>query len=579
MIQRKRYLWWLLLIAGLVAINFLASLVHTRYDLTEDKRYTLTPTTRALLRDLTVPISIDVFLKGDMQADFRRLGNSAQEFVSSLREASPSKVRYRFINPLDEARPGLSWGDSLQALGASPINLSVQVQAGQENKILFPYAIVHQGGQMDLVNLFPTSKRSISAAELNNAEAMMEYNFVKVIDQMAQPSRPMVAYAIGNGEPVGPNVIALQHAIDPESMPEELQQFFPAERSRYRLGLFNLKTQPAVPDTFKTLIIVKPDSSFSESEKLKIDQYVMRGGRVLWFVDNLYAEPDSLSMGVKGLIAYERGLNIGDLLFNYGVRINPDLLMDLQCGFLPFAVGGTAEQPQYEFLHWNYYPLFEARDNHTITRNLGLVAGRFVNSIDTVEKEGLRKTFLLQSSANSRTISSPALISPNENRNTPQDQLFRQKDIPAAVLVEGRFNSLYKGRLGQPQRDSLAAYGGFRQQSEENKMIVVADGDIVLNDVSRQGPLALGRSIYTEGSQYEYQFANRDFLLNCLEYLTSKGTIMSTRNKEIVLRLLDPKRTQAEKTKWQLINIVLPIVLVILFGLIYQQVRRYRFAH
>jgi gliding-associated putative ABC transporter substrate-binding component GldG len=279
------------------------------------------------------------------------------------------------------------------------------------------------------------------------------------------------------------------------------------------------------------------------------------------------------------VIAYERNLNLQDLFFSYGVRINPDLIMDLQCDFLPFAVGGSAANPQYEFLHWNYYPLFETRGNHDINKNLGLVAGKFVNSVDTIELPGVKKTFLLQSSANSRIISTPAMISPNENRNVPQDALFNKRDIPAAVLLEGNFTSFYTGRITKEQRDSLQVTGGFKEESGiDGKLIVVGDGDIVLNDITSNGPLPMGMNLYTIGSQYEYQFANRDFLLNCLEYLTSKSSIIQTRNKEIVLRLLNTQKVEAERTKWQLINIALPIILIIIFGIIYQQFRRYRFA-
>jgi gliding-associated putative ABC transporter substrate-binding component GldG len=325
--------------------------------------------------------------------------------------------------------------------------------------------------------------------------------------------------------------------------------------------------------------VVKPTIGFNESQKLKIDQYLMNGGKVLMFLDNLHAEQDSLRFRPE-LVAYDRNLNLGDMLFTYGVRINPDLVMDLQCDFLPFAVGGTAENPQYEFLHWNYYPLFESKGNHLINKNLGLVAGRYVNSIDTVEAEGITKTILLQSSANSRNISTPALISPNENRNKAEDALFRKAGIPVAVLLEGTFSSLYRNRASRAQRDSLQANGGFKESSTgSTKMIVVGDGDMVLNDVStKQGPLPMGMNLFTAGSQYEYQFANRDFLLNSLEYLTSRSAIISTRNKEIVLRLLDPRKVAAEKGKWSLINIALPILLVIILGVIYQRIRRYRAA-
>jgi len=281
------------------------------------------------------------------------------------------------------------------------------------------------------------------------------------------------------------------------------------------------------------------------------------------------------------LIAYDRGLNLDDLLFRYGARINPDLLMDLQCDFLPFAVGGSANNPQFEFLHWNYYPLFESHGNHLINKNLVLVAGRFVNSIDTVAAMGVRKTFLLQSSANARTISTPALISLNENRNVAEDAQFKQHDVPAAVLLEGKFTSLFKGRITSAQRDSLASQGGFKESSDSaGKMVVVGDGDMVLNDFSAKEntPLPMGMNLFTVGSQYEYQFANREFLTNILEYFTSNAGIIESRNKEVVLRLLDPKKTEEERGKWQLINIALPIVLIVVIGAVYQQVRKRQYT-
>lgn len=579
--KRKNTVWWVVLIVGLFLINFIASKLHSRVDLTEEKRYSLTKTTRALLRNLKNDVTINVFLKGDLPVEFKKLSNSTQEFLTTLRETNPSKIQYRFIDPQDEAASGRTWADSLKTIGATPINLTVQVKAGQENKMAFPYALVQSGDQLNLVNLFQSSKRNISVAELNNAEALLEYQFAKTFDRIIEPSKASIAFATGNGEPTGPQTFALWNAIDPEGVPKQFinpQYFDPNGKSNYKFGIFDLKTQKAIPASFNVLLIVKPTETFTDDEKLKIDQYLMRGGKVICFVDQLQAEQDSLSIKSQ-VVAYERNLNLQDLLFNYGVRINPDLIMDLQCDFLPFAVGGSASNPQYEFLHWNYYPLFESRNNHDINKNLGLVAGRFVNSIDTIEVPGIRKTFLLQSSANSRTISTPALISPNENRNTPQDALFKKHDIPAAVLLEGKFSSFYKGRIGKAQKDSLQEIGGFTEEgTNESKLIVVSDGDIVLNDVTQNGPLPMGMNLYTIGSQYEYQFANKDFLLNCLEYLTSKSSIIQTRNKEIVLRLLDSQKVESEKSKWQLINIALPIILIIIFAIIYQQFRRYRFT-
>lgn len=563
MVKAKSRFGWLILLIGLVAVNILASFLHSRYDLTEDRRYSVSQPTKELLNQLGEDVSITVFLKGDLPSEFRKLSNTTADFLYVLRDHSRAKVNYRFVSPDEEVAGAKTWADTLQVMGAGPINVSVQVKAGQESKMIYPYALVQQQDGSQLINLFQTSKRNPNAADLNNAEAMLEYHFVKAISQLQNPQRRSVAYETGHGEPTDARTYDLQQTIG----------------SQYNFGTFNLRTQPFIPDAIQTLLIVKPTQSFADAEKLKLDQFLMKGGRVLWFVDALNAEQDSLSFKEQ-LIAYDRNLNLQDLLFHYGVRINPDLLMDLQCDFMPFGVGGTRENPQFEFLHWNYYPLFESRGNHPINKNMGLVAGRFVNSIDTVGSAAIRKTLLLQSSANSRTINTPARISPNENRNAAEDVLFRQNGIPAAVLLEGKFTSFYKSRLSRAQLDTLQTQGGFRQESQgEGKMIVVGDGDIVLNDVSnKQGPLPMGVNLFTIGSQYEYQFANRDFLLNCLEYLNSDASIITTRNKEIVLRLLDTKRAEAERTKWQLITIALPVLLVVLAGFLFHYLRKRKYA-
>lgn len=391
----------------------------------------------------------------------------------------------------------------------------------------------------------------------------MEYQFAKSLNGLINLDKPFVAYSFGNGEPTDARTYGLQQALQTD----------------YRLAILNINEQPLNPDTFKVLIVVKPTLQFSENEKLKIDQYVMGGGKLLLFIDDLIAEQDSLRYKPE-IIAYDRNLNLTDLLFRYGVRINPSLIMDLQCDFLPFAVGGSGENPQFEFLHWNYYPLFEGKGNHTINKNLGLVAGRFVNSIDTIKTTGIAKTILLSSSPNSRVISTPALISLNENRNVAEDEKFKQAGIPAAVLLEGQFTSLYRNRISQVQKDSLATSGiPFRETSADNKIIIIGDGDMALNDVSaKEGPLPMGVNLFTAGSQYEYQFANREFLLNCMEYLVNNPAISQTRNKDIVLRLLDSQKVRDKKSLWQFINIALPVLIVILAGFFYQQVRKRKYA-
>jgi gliding-associated putative ABC transporter substrate-binding component GldG len=557
--------WWLWLLVFLFGINFLASQFHSRYDLTKEKRYTLSKATKKLLSSLDDDISIEIFLKGDFPTGFRKLAGSVREFAGLMKDINGSKVHYRFISPQDDfpGVGGMRYEDTLVGMGAIPINLTVQVKAGQENKRIYPVALIKYKEKQALVNLYSGGKRMITPVEINSAEALMEYQFAKTLNSLLNEERPLVAYSVGNGEPANARSYALQQALQTD----------------YQLFTFNINQQKAIPDTFETLIIVKPSIAFTEEEKFKIDQYVMRGGKLLLFIDGLNAEQDSLGFKSE-LVAYDRNLNLTDILFRYGVRINPDLVMDLQCDFMPFAVGGNAENPQYEYLHWNYYPLFESMGNHATNKNIGLVAGRFVNSIDTIKVAGVKKTPLLYSSANSRKITTPALISLNENRNAPQDNNFKENAIPVAMLLEGKFTSLFKGRTSKSVIDTMAAMGlTYRESSDENKIIVVSDGDIVLNDFSpKDGPLEMGVNLFTVGSQYEYQFANREFLLNSLEYLTGNPDIIETRNKEIVLRQLDPVKVGSQKTTWQFINIALPVLLVILFGWIYQQIRKRKYA-
>ena len=302
----------------------------------------------------------------------------------------------------------------------------------------------------------------------------------------------------------------------------------------------------------------------------------MRGGKVIWCIDRLEAEMDSLRLKNE-VIAYDRNLNLEDLLFKYGVRINPDLLMDLQCDFLPFDVNGSG---QFEFLHWNYFPLFQSKSNHPINKHIGLVAGKFVNTIDTVKAGNIMKTILLSSSPNSKVISAPALISGEENRNAPEDRQFKRTDIPAAVLLEGRFNSLYANRVSTAVMDSMEKYGAPFQTSciYPNKMIVISDGDVVLNGVSQNNPLPMGVNPFTVGSQYQYQFANKDFIQNCLSYLINNSGLSEAKSKDYTLRLLDTKKINEQRVTWQIINIVLPVLLVLLFGGAYQFWRKRKYT-
>lgn len=560
----KSKAWLLISILLLAGINWLASVYHIRIDLTNEKRFTLSSPTRKVLQKPEDVIRIDVFLKGDFPSGFRKLANSAGELLQEFKEVAGSKLQYRFVSP-EEMVEGTSvkWADTLSNLGFVPINLTSQVKAGQQQQLIYPVAFVHYKDQVSSVILYQGRSKGITYMEINSAEALMEYNFAYAINRLLESNRPLVGYCSSNGEP------------------EDIRTYDLVEnvlRQDYELKIFNLEKEPAIPDTFKLMLVVKPTKPFSDAEKLKLDQYVMRGGKLIFFVDKLEAELDSLQSKQGQVVAYDRGLELNDLLFKYGARVNSDLLMDLQCDFLPFDVNGNG---QFELLPWNYFPVFESKSSHVINKNLGFVSGRFVNSIDTVEAEGIKKTILLSTSANSRSISTPALISVTENSVAPENEKFKKANIPAAVLLEGKFNSLFSNRLSQAMRDSLQKYGYEFMPAcvAENKIIVVADGDMVLNSVVKGNqPIPMGMNPYTFGSQREFGFANRDFLQNSLDYLINASGLSEAKAKDYTLRLLDKKKVDAEKTKWQGINIAVPVLLVILFALLYQFLRKRKYT-
>jgi len=561
----KSRLWLLITVLILVLINWLASLYHTRIDFTNEKRFTLSSPTKKILKKLDDVVQVDVFLKGEFPSGFKKLALSTDEILQEFKEVAGNKLQYNFISPDDEMEgTTVKWGDTLSALGLYPINLKSQLKAGEQQQLLYPVALVHYREKTLPVMLYQGTSKAITFSEINSAEAMMEFKFADAISKLSQTSKPMVAYSIGNGEPDANNI----HTYD-------LFNF--TLKKDYNVFTFNLNTQAVIPDTFKLLMIVKPAKPFSDEEKLKIDQFVMRGGKLLLFIDKLEAELDSLKKLDNEIVAYDRNLKLDDLLFKYGVRINSDLVMDLQCDFLPFVTNGNG---QMDYLHWNYFPLFETKSNHTINKNIGLVAGQFVNSIDTVEAEGITKTILLSSSPNARTIATPALISGKENINAPEDDKFKRANIPVAVLLEGKFQSLFSNHLSQSMNDSLEKYGAMYQQQSfvDNKIIVVADGDIVLNGTQQGQPIPMGLNPFTVGTQYEYQFANKDFLQSCLDYLINPVGLSEAKAKDYTLRLLDPKKVTDQRTMWQLINIALPVLLLFLFGVIYQWLRKRKYT-
>lgn len=563
--MRTKY-WWCYVLAALIAINYLASLFHFRIDLTTEKRYTLSQPTKRLLGNLNDRVIIDVFLAGDLPADFRNLRNNADELLQEFREAGNKNVFFRF------QRPGEGMSDTarenfliyLDSFGIRATNVRVQAKAGesQEERLVYPAALVTYNDEVAAIDLLQGQDMTGGLQSLNNASALLEYKFANAIQKLTRERAAVIGYLAGNGEPLSYNVYDLIERT---------------LRPNYGFGFIPIDSVPVIPREFDAIMIVKPSTAFTDRQKLKLDQYIMNGGKVIWMIDNLYAEMDSLMRTQSDFVAFDRGLNISDQLFRYGVRINQDLVQDLQCDKLPLAVGNFGDQPQLQLVPWPYFPLLTSYSGHPISNNLNNVLSIFPNSIDTVEAPGIRKTVLLATSANSRKLNTPAMVSLNSVKTEEDVKTFNQRNIPIAVLLEGKFESHFANRIPGALKDSLASVyqQPFLPAAEnENKMIVISDADIAANVVTQnEGPLQMGTNQFTK-----VQYANRDFILNCIEYLTNTSGILSARNKSFVLRLLDPAKLESQRTTWQIINVGLPVALILVFAFVYQAIRNKKYA-
>jgi gliding-associated putative ABC transporter substrate-binding component GldG len=518
-----------------------------------------------MLRQLNSPVDIEVFLKGDYPASFRQLAQSTSELLEEFREYGKQNLHFTFINPgqgmSDSAR--MKFLGELTAQGIMPFNMKVQQEAndGFAEKLIFPGALVHYKGKTLGVNLLKNQGGQDPLETMNNSEALLEYQFANAISKLEEKEKPLVGYMLGHGESLGAEVYDALSTL----------------QSNYALDTLTLQATPYIPRDFNVILFAKPAAAFSDADKLKIDQYVMNGGKVLWFIDESNASMDSLQQHPE-FFAFDRGLNLEDLLFRYGVRINQDLLMDLQSDVIPLVVGNVGNRPQIQPVPFPYFPMLMPTKANPIVKNLDMVLSRFVSSIDTIKNDAVRKTILLTTSPNSRATRLPAQIGWDVVKTQPNPRDYRQHNLPAAVLLEGHFTSLFHHRQNPAAVDALQRASGrpFKETTDTvNKMIVVSDGDLIANAVSRkEGPLQMGINEFNPG----FAFANKEFFLNCLEYLSGNAGIMEARNKELTLRLLDSEKVKQEKTKWQIICFLVPVGLVLLFAMVFQFVRQRKFA-
>ncbi|MBL0883994.1 MAG: gliding motility-associated ABC transporter substrate-binding protein GldG, partial [Chitinophagaceae bacterium] len=562
-----------------VAIIYLTANIGVRADLTADKRYSLTNATKQLLNNVDSVIEIDVFLTGNLPADYKKLSVATKELLEDFASLSGNLIRVKFEKPGEELSNDTAKAmlyDSLARLGVVFERAEITNTDESTSQLIIPSALVKYGNRKPIAIDLRSSRRVFKQynvvndvepledkeATRNAAEALLEYKFANAIDKLTREYIPTIAYLVGNGEPIDMKINDLGESL----------------RNDYRLAVFDLKQGYPDPNIIDVLVIVKPTSVFAEEDKLKLDQYVMNGGKIIWFIDKLHAELDSLMRSQAEYTAYDRGLDIDDLLFKYGVRINGDLLQDLNCSKIPIVVGRNPDgSPNMQRVPWPYYPFLSSKTDNPISKNLDRVLPIFPSSIDTVKASGIQKTILLASDTNSRSISSPALVTLNSVKSEEDLFTFNRSYVPVAVLLEGKFQSLFANRAGADLMDSVQRTTGKpfqRVALNEGKQIVVSDADIVTNALSNTtGPLPMGELPF-EG----YRFANREFFLNCIDYLVSNNGLFESRNKTIVLRLLDKEKIASQKNTWQFINIVTPLLVLAIAGGMIQWRRKKKYG-
>lgn len=558
--------WWLIIAILFFAIILVSNKIHSKIDLTAENRFSINPATKKLLQQLDDKVEIQVLLKGNLSSGFKKLSLATDELLSNYRDISNGKLNYTFIQPglglNDSAKTHLY--DSLFYLGVKPFNNELNREDGEKTEqIIFPTAIVKYKNKIRAIDLMSGKSGADEESTLNFSEALLEFKFDDAIEKLTRKTQPIIAYCLGNGEPNDARITDLIKTV----------------QNNYRFGPINLKTAQINADSIKALLIVKPSNTFTDADKIKIDQYIMQGGKVVWMIDKLFAEFDSLLRNERReFIAFDKNLDIDDILFKYGVRINSNLLQDLNCARQPLVVGQSGEQPQTVRVPCPYYPLLSSPSNHPISKNLDQVLSIFPSSIDTVQAKGIKKTILLSSDTNSRLISTPNAVSMQNIGDMVDYRMYKESYKPVAVLLEGKFNSLYTNRLTKEAKDSVVRLTGtnFLEVSKNStQQIVISDGDMATNVVSQsQGPLPMGTQLFEN-----YTFANKEFLLNSLDFLVGNASIIETRNKDYTLRLLDKVKLRDEKVLWQLINVILPIVLVLIFGLIIHHLRKKKYTH
>lgn len=545
----------ILAVAGLFLVNLLSDFWYTRWDLTEDRRFTLAQPSLDATDIFDGPVVIDVLLEGDLPSEFARLQREVRLLLEQFADRNPH-LRFDFIDPMEGAENPEGVIRQLQELGLKPASVTTEEDGKVSQELVFPWAMVNYGQRTEKVALLRNQLGANMEERINGSIQNLEYAFADAFTKLGRQERKRVAVLKGNGE--------LEDIF--------LADYLTSLRDYYNIAPFTLDSVAADPartlnqlSQFDAALIAKPTEAFSEAEKLVLDQFMVQGGRTLWLIDAVAMDLDSLLNPDGQSVALGMSLNLDDLLFRYGVRLNPNLVADLVCSQIVLATG-EGNDSQYSPVPWVYDPMVLSPDNHPINTNLEALRLQFAGSIDTLAND-YRKTVLYRSSPRSRLEGIPKLISLDIIGSEPDPAAFGPGNFPLAVLVEGPFQSAYRNRVREVDLP------GFLETGPENKLIIVGDGDLAANQLQNGRPLELGYDPWTNNF-----YGNKEFLVNAMNYLLEDTGLINIRNKRVSIPLLDTRRVSEEKSRWQLLNIGLPLLLVLLAGLGFHLLRKRQYG-
>jgi ABC-2 type transport system permease protein len=557
MVKMKGWKGVFLFVFGLIILNVIAQYVYTRIDFTREKRYTLHPKSKAILRDLKTPLTITVFLDGDLPAPFKRLKNATKDLLADYRAYAGADIQVVFADPIN----GLSLAEqdtaiqNLYQVGIEATTLNIKNDNGFAQKTIFPMAMITADGRQLPVKLL----QNLDAAggyetNINNSIQNLEYLFTSGIQKVLAGKSLRIGFTEGNGELADPY---LSDAIKSLS-------------DSYEVGRVNLdQIDRTGLDKLKMLVIAKPQKEFTEAQKYKLNYFVMNGGRILWSIDQVGAELDSLK-GAEQQLVFNRKLNLDDMLFVYGARINYNLIADANCIEIPVATG--AGQGQIQLAPWVYYPLLLPDTSSSLVKNIDAVKGEFASTVDTIGVKGVHKQVILYSSAFNKVFTTPKMLSLQMVAEQPDPKSYAGRSQVMGVLLEGDFSSVF---LNRSVPVGISGLYPLPASSKPNKMVVIGDGDIFKNQVSAKdgSVFPLGFDRYTQKN-----YGNKALLLNVADYLCNDDNLIALRNKEVKIRLLDRVRLRTEKLQWQLINVGLPLLLLISFAIFQHYYRKRKYA-